>query len=62
MLEGKQRLMRDGYRDGKVQKMVDAQGVAKGLRVVLEERGVDTRSMGADQMRRTLKSFPDFKF
>ena len=42
--------------------MVDAQGVAKGLRVVLEERGVDTCSMGADQMRETLKSFPDFKF
>ena len=59
---GKQRLMRDGCWDGKVQKMVDAQGVAKGLRVVLEERGVDTRSMGADQMRETLKSFPDFKF
>ena len=58
---GKQRVMRDGWWNGKPQKMNYSLGVPKGLRVVLEERGVNTRSMSADEMRETLASHPDFK-
>ena len=36
-------------------------GVPKGLRRVLKEWGVDTRSMKADDMRVALSSHPDFK-
>ena len=35
--------------------------VPKGLHVALEERGVDTHNMNADQMRAVLGSHPDFK-
>ena len=58
---GKQRVMRDGWWNGKPQKMNYALGVPKGMRVVLEERGVDTHRMNAEQMREVLKSHPDFK-
>lgn len=53
-LGGKQRVMRDGWWGGKVQKMVTSSGVPKGLRMVLEERGVDTRGMNADKLREVL--------
>ena len=36
--------------------------VHKGTKRVLEERGVDMRSMNADQMRNVLGEFPDFKY
>ena len=36
-------------------------GVPKGMRCVLQERGVDTSSIGADQMRKTLAEMDDFK-
>ena len=36
-------------------------GIPKRMRCVLEERGVDTRSMKADEMRAALGSNPDFK-
>ena len=58
---GKQRDMRDGFWDGKDQKMNYALGVAKGTRIVLEERGIDTRNMNAEKMRKVLGSHPDFK-
>ena len=58
---GKQHIMRDGWWGGKPQATNFALGVPKGLRNVLEERGVDTRSMNADVMRTTLRSHPDFK-
>ena len=38
-----------------------ALGVPKGLRRVLEERGVDARSMKAEDMRAALGNHPDFK-
>ena len=47
---------------GKAQKMTFANGVAKGLKVVLEERGVDTSGMNGDEVRVVLKSHPDFKY
>ena len=57
---GKQRIMRDGWWGGKAQKMNYAIGIPKG-RVVLEERGIDTRGMNGDQMRAIIGSHPDFK-
>ena len=41
--------------------MTFALGIAKGLRAVLEERGVSTAHMNADEMRHILGSHPDFK-
>lgn len=58
---GKQRLMRDGWWGGKPHAMKYSNGVAKGLRVVLEERGVNTNGMDGDKMRQVLGSHPDFK-
>ena len=36
-------------------------GIPKGLRVVLEERGINTQRMNAEQMREVLRDHPDFK-
>ena len=58
---GKQRKMRDGWWGGQPQAMNFALGIPKGLRRVLEERGVNTRGMGADKMRAILGSHPDLK-
>ena len=58
---GKQRVMRDGWWDGNPQKMNYALGIPKAMRVVLQERGIDTRNMNVEQMREVLKSHPDFK-
>ena len=58
---GKQRVMRDGIWDGKPQKMNFALGVPKGLRIVLTERGIDTRKMTVNKMREVVGSHPDFK-
>jgi len=58
---GKQRIMHDGFYDGKVQKMNYAIGIPKGLRVILEERGVNTHGMNADRMREVLSGYSDFK-
>ena len=40
---GKQPLLRDTIFDGQVQKMVMDDGRAKGMKIVLEERGVETK-------------------
>ena len=42
--------------------MVDRNGVPKGMRQVLIERGVDVRGMKADDMRRALNEMKDFKY
>ena len=39
----KQRLMRDTVWQGRVQKMTYSVGVPKGMRVILQERGIDTQ-------------------
>ena len=57
---GKQPHMRDTVWDGRVQRMTLDDGSQKGMRAVLEERGVDTAKMKADEMREELKKFPDF--
>ena len=58
---GKQKVMRDTVWAGKVQKMNYALGISKGMRVVLEERGVRTQTLNADQMRTILSQREDSK-
>ena len=41
--------------------MNNAHGIPKGMRLVLEERGINTRNMKADDMRDILSSHPDFQ-
>ena len=53
-------MMRDGVWDRKPQKMNYAHGVQKGMKVVLEERGVNTHGMNADRMREVLSSHADY--
>ena len=60
-MNGKQRVMRDTVWQGQVQKMNFSLGVPKGMRTVLNERGVDTTGMVADKMRETLAAMDDFK-
>ena len=57
----KQRIMRDGFWDGKIQHMNYAIGIPKVLRVILEERGIDTKGMNLDQMREILRGHEGFK-
>ena len=45
---GKQRKVRDGWWGGKPQSMNFAVGIPKGLKQVLQERGVDTTGMTTD--------------
>lgn len=57
---GKQPCMRDTVWAGRVQRMVDDDGVPKGMKAVLEERGVNTEQMRADDMRTVLSFHDDF--
>ena len=53
---GMQKIMRDTSWNGRIQKMYFMQGgrkVAKGMKLVLEERGILTDGMNADMMRAT---------
>ena len=54
---GKQPFMRDTVWHGETYQMVTAEGVQKGMRTVLEERGLDTRGMDAKKMREQLHQF-----
>ena len=62
---GQQRIMRDTTWNGKVWKMYfedkDGKKVAKGMKMVLEERGVSTVGKNGDWMRETLAKHSDFK-
>ena len=58
---GKQPVMRDTVWDGKVQKMTLDNGVPKGLRIVLQERGIDSKSMTVEQMCKELLKHEDFQ-
>ena len=54
--------MYEGYNLGQeVQKMVDGNGVSKGMRRVLEERSINTARMSADDMMVVLANHSDFK-
>ena len=52
--------MRDGWWGGKPQKMNYNLGIPKDMRVVLEERGVNTHTMTAEKMQEILGSHLDF--
>ena len=58
---GKQPKMRATVCGGVVQKLVNECGIPRGMRAVLEERGVDTTGMRVKEMREALKTFTDFK-
>ena len=46
---GKQPFLKDMQWNGCAQSMVTSFGLQKGMRTVLEERGVDTKGMNADK-------------
>ena len=58
---GKQKVMRDTVWAGKVQTMNYALGIPKGMRVILQERGINPQTLNADQMRTILSQHDDFR-
>ena len=58
---GKQPRMHDTTWAGRHQKLVDDNGVLKGLRKVLEERGINTERMFTDHMHVVLANHKDFR-
>ena len=59
---GAQPRLRDTIWNGRSQRMVLSDGTTKGMRQVLNERGVDTRGMKAADMRKALSEMTDFKY
>ena len=59
---GAQPRMHDTVWDGRVQKMVLSDRRPKGMKIILEERGIDTTGMRAADMRLVLGHHADFKF
>ena len=59
---GAQPRMRDTYYNGKLLRMVFSDGTPKGMKKVLEERGVNVSKMKAEDMREKLQSMHDFKY
>ena len=61
---GKQAKLRDTINplNGRPQKLVDSAGIPKGMKNILEERGVDTSKMKAERMKEILRSHHDFKY
>ena len=59
---GAQPKMRDTIWAGKKQSMVLSNGRPKGMKMVLEERGIDTENMKAADMRLVLGGHDDFKY
>ena len=57
---GKQPVMRDTIFNGRVQKLVMEDGTAKGLRMVLMERGVDVNNMTREDMILEISQHEDF--
>ena len=53
--------MHDTMWGRRVQKMVMEDGRPKGMKMVLEERGINTRRMNADDMRVVLSNHEDFR-
>ena len=58
---GAQPCMRDTVWAGRIQTMVDKNGVPKGMRKVLEEGGINKTRMNADNMRVVLANHEDFR-
>ena len=59
---GKQPFMRDTMWDGKPQKLVTADGKQKGMKRILEERGINVKGLLKDDMIKLLAEMRDFKF
>ena len=59
---GKQPFLRDTIWDGKLQKLVTEEGIQKGLKSLLEERGVNTAKLKKDEMIKIVEEMRDFKF
>lgn len=59
---GKQPFMRDTIWDGKPQKMVTSSGIQKGMKSLLEERGVNTNGLRKEDMVKIVEEMRDFKF
>ena len=57
---GKQPALRDGLWEGNVQKMFLPDGTPKGMKMVLQERGVDVKGMNAEKMREKLNTYSEF--
>ena len=57
---GKQPALRDGLWKGNVQIMTLLDGTPKGMKMVLQERGVDVKGMNAAKMREKLNTYSDF--
>ena len=58
---GKQAVMHDTVWAGKPQKLVDSAGVPKGMKRILEERGINTQTLKGDDMRVILANHDDFR-
>ncbi len=58
---GKQPAMRQTVYNGNIQEMTLPNGTAKGMKMVLEERGVCTKGMVAKDMTARLKTYEDLK-
>ena len=59
---GKQPVMHDTVYNGKSQKMILRDGRPKGMKLVLQERGVDVSGMKGEDMRLALQQMHDFKY
>ena len=57
---GKQPAVRDGLWEGNVQKVVLPDSTPKGMKMVLQESGVDVNGMNAAKMREKLNTYSDF--
>ena len=58
---GSQPKLRDTIFNGKLQRMVYADGTPKGMKQILQERGINTSKMKKQDMKDCLASHPDFK-
>ena len=54
---GKQPYMKDTVWNGSVQRMVTESGLQKGMKTVLEERGVSTRRLNAEKLSDVLQQY-----
>ena len=54
---GKQPFMKDTIWNGQVQRMVTARGAQKGMKTILEERGIDTSGLNVGKLRKLLRQY-----
>ena len=53
--EGAQPRMRDAYYSGRMQRMVSPDGTPKGMKQVLEERGMNLRKIKTEDIRASIR-------